>query len=69
AEQISKGEDILPSLERASKSGKPAVIEILVNRDFPFTGSPAVGFWDVPPPKYLINRRMKYEQEIKGEKL
>ncbi|MHA1104443.1 MAG: hypothetical protein ACTSPN_01845, partial [Promethearchaeota archaeon] len=69
AEQISKGEDILPSLERASKSGKPAVIEILVNRDFPFTGSPAIGWWDVPKPAYLTEKRKDYEQEKKGEKL
>ena len=69
AEKISKKEEIIPALERAAKSGKPAVIEILVNREFPFTGSPAVGWWDVPIPEYLTERRKKYEEEIKGEKL
>jgi acetolactate synthase-1/2/3 large subunit len=69
AEKISKKEEIIPALERASKSGKPAVIEILVNRNYPFTGSPACGWWDVPRPTYLTERRKKYEEEIKGEKL
>ena len=69
AEKISKKEEILPALERANKSNKPVVIEILVNRNFPFTGSPAVGWWDVPRPAYLKERRKQYEEEIKEEKL
>jgi len=69
SEKISKKEEIIPALERASKSGKPAVVEILVNREYPYTGSPAVGWWDVPIPEYLIERRKRYEEEIKGEKL
>jgi acetolactate synthase-1/2/3 large subunit len=69
AEKISKKEEIIPALERASKSSKPAVIEIKVQREYPFTGSPAVGWWDVPIPEYLTERRKKYEEEIKGEKL
>jgi len=69
AEKISKKEEIIPALERANKSNKPVVIEILVNRKFPFTGSPAVGWWDVPRPAYLKERRKQYEEEIKEEKL
>jgi acetolactate synthase-1/2/3 large subunit len=69
AEKISKKEEIIPALERAAQSIKPVVIEILVNRDFPFTGSPAIGWWDVPRPTYLKERRKQYEDEIKEEKL
>jgi len=69
AEKISKKEEIIPALERAKNSGKPSVIEIEVQREFPYTGSPAVGWWDVPIPEYLTERRKKYEEEIKGEKL
>ena len=69
SEKISKKEEIIPALERATKSNKPVVIEILVNRSFPFSGSLTAGFWDVPIPDYLTERRMKYEEEIKGEKL
>lgn len=69
SEKISKKEEILPALERARESGKPAVIEIMVNQEYPYTGSPAVGWWDVPIPEYLEERRKKYMEEIKGEKL
>ncbi|MFX0029544.1 MAG: thiamine pyrophosphate-binding protein [Candidatus Hermodarchaeota archaeon] len=69
AEQISKKEEIVPALERAAKSKKPAVIEIKVQREYPYTGSPAVGWWDVPIPEYLTEKRKQYEEEIKGEKL
>jgi acetolactate synthase-1/2/3 large subunit len=69
AEQISKKEEIIPALERAAKSKKPAVIEIIVQREYPYTGSPAVGWWDVPIPEYLREQRKQYEEEIKGEKL
>ncbi len=69
SEKLSTKEEIIPALERANKSGKPAVIEILVNRTYPFTGSPAVGWWDVPIPEYLKDRREKYKEEKKGEKI
>ena len=69
AEKISKKDEIQSVLERAVKSGKPAVIEIEVQREFPFTGSPAVGWWDVPIPEYLEERRIKYEEDIRGERL
>ncbi|MFW9817990.1 MAG: thiamine pyrophosphate-binding protein [Candidatus Thorarchaeota archaeon] len=69
AEQISKRQEIIPALERAAKSKKPAVIEILVNREYPYTGSPAIGWWDVPRPEYLKEQRKQYEEDIKGEKL
>ncbi|MBD3215692.1 MAG: thiamine pyrophosphate-binding protein [Candidatus Lokiarchaeota archaeon] len=69
AEQISKKEEIQPALERAKESGKPALIEIKVQREFPYTGSPAVGWWDVPIPEYLTKRRKQYEEEKQEEKL
>jgi acetolactate synthase-1/2/3 large subunit len=69
SEKISKKEEIIPAFERAGKSGKPALIEILVNREYPYTGSPAMGWWDVPIPEYLRERREKYEKDIKGERL
>ncbi|MFX1322913.1 MAG: thiamine pyrophosphate-binding protein [Promethearchaeota archaeon] len=69
SERISRKEEIIPALERAVASERPAVIEILVNRTFPYTGSPTVGFWDVTIPEYLTERRKKYEEEIKDEKL
>ncbi|MFX1353838.1 MAG: hypothetical protein ACFFGP_07760 [Promethearchaeota archaeon] len=61
--------EIIPALERAKKSNKPAVIEVEVQQEYPYTGSPAIGWWDVSIPTYLKDRRKTYEEEIKGEKL
>ncbi|NVM44559.1 MAG: thiamine pyrophosphate-binding protein [Candidatus Lokiarchaeota archaeon] len=69
AEKVSKKDEIIPALERASNSGKPNVIEIEVQREYPYTGSPAVGWWDVPRPAYLKGLRKQYEEELKEEKL
>ncbi len=69
AERISKVEEIKPALKNAFESKKPAVVEILTNREYPYTGSPAHGWWDVPIPTYLPEKRKKYEKEIKEEKL
>ncbi len=63
AERISAPEEVRPALERAFASAQPAVIEVLVERDYPLSGSPAVGWWDVPVPTYLRAERARYEQE------
>lgn len=64
-ERISKREEIKPALRRAFSSGKPAVIEVMVNRDYPSSGTPAVGWWDVPVPEYLEERSMREREETK----
>ena len=69
AEKISKCEEIQPAIQRALDTGKPAVIEIIVNREFPYSGSPAHGWWDVPIPTYMSEKRKRYEEEIKKERL
>lgn len=69
AEKVSKKAEIIPALDRASKSGRPNVIEIEVQKQYPYTGSPAVGWWDVPRPAYLKELRKQYEEDIKEEKL
>jgi acetolactate synthase-1/2/3 large subunit len=67
AEKIEKAEEVQPVLKRAFESSRPAVIEVIVNREYPYSGSPAVGWWDVPIPTYLKKRRQKYEEEREGE--
>ena len=52
-ERIQKGEEVKPALERAFASDKPAVIEVVVNREHPYSGGKAAGWWDVPIPSYL----------------
>jgi acetolactate synthase-1/2/3 large subunit len=69
AERATKAEQIRPALNRALKSGKPALVEVTVNRKYPHSGSPAVGWWDVPIPTYLKDRRKEYEKARKEEAL
>jgi acetolactate synthase-1/2/3 large subunit len=64
-ERISHPGDVQPALARAFDSGLPSVIEVMVERDYPLSGSPAVGWWDVPVPTYLTKQRARYEREKK----
>ncbi|MEE9399785.1 MAG: thiamine pyrophosphate-binding protein, partial [Dehalococcoidales bacterium] len=52
-ERIQQGEEVKPALERAFASDKPAVIEVLVNREHPYSGGKVAGWWDVPLHSYL----------------
>ncbi|MCK4323736.1 MAG: thiamine pyrophosphate-binding protein, partial [Armatimonadetes bacterium] len=66
---ISRADEIEPAVRAALRAEGPAVIEILVNRQFPYTGTPAVGWWDVPVPGYLTERRAQYDSERGEENL
>mgnify|MGYP000365481256 CR=1 FL=1 len=62
SERISKAAEVQPALRRAFESGRPAVIEVIVNKQFPYSGGIATGWWDVPVPTYLKERRREYEK-------
>lgn len=68
AERISAPGEVRPALERAFRAGRPAVVEVMVERTYPLSGSPAVGWWDVPVPTYLRERRARYERERAEER-
>ncbi len=68
-ERITKSSEVKPALKRAFDSGKPAIIEAMCQREAPYTGSPAVGWWDVPVPAYLTERRAQYEKERSEERI
>ena len=61
--------EVGPAINKALRAGGPALVHVKVNRVFPHSGSPAVGWWDVPVPTYLKERRARYEREKKGERL
>lgn len=67
ADRITAPGEVRPALERAFACGLPAVIEVMVERTYPLSGSPAVGWWDVPVPTYLAERRARYERERQEE--
>ena len=68
-ERISRAEQIKPALQRALNAGVPAVVECLTSSEFPYDGSEAVGWWDVPVPAYLAERRKEYESQRSEEYL
>ena len=69
SERISRPEQIKPALDRAFATGHPALLEVMVNRTYPLSGTPATGWWDVPIPAYLTDRRKQYEEARREETL
>ena len=60
-------DDVKTALNEAIASNKPALLHIDVCREHPHSGGRAFGWWDVPVPAYLEERRAVYEQAIAEE--
>ena len=69
SQRIESAEEVGPALARAFGSGRPSLIEVMVNREFPYSGGLVTGWWDVPVPTYLKERRETYERERREERL
>ena len=61
--KLSRRVEVAPVIKKALAAKRPSVIEAKVNREYPYSGGPAAGWWDVPVPTYLKDRRAKYERE------
>lgn len=55
------------ALYSAIKANKPALISVDVSREYPYTGGKAFGWWDVPIPAYMEEKRAAYERAVKEE--
>lgn len=69
AVRIEDPNEIQGALKTAFASGKPAVIEVIVNREQPWAGLAATGWWDVPVPAYLAEKRAAYDMARSQEVL
>ena len=69
SESVSERGQVAPALDRCLKAGRPALLHVNVYREYPDSGSPAMGWWDVPVPEYLKKRRAEYEKGRAQEKL
>lgn len=73
AERVDTSAGVRDSLDRALRDSalqaRPAVVEAIVNRERPWSGGDAVGWWDVPVPEYMPELRVKYESERSEEAL
>jgi len=69
AQKVTAPCEIKPALEKALAAGGPQFIEVMVNREYPYSGGAATGWWDVPIPEYMGEKRAIYEKEIQSEYL
>ncbi len=69
SEKISVRGSVAAAVTKALSSKKPALIEVDVYDQYPESGGAAYGWWDVPIPTYLDERRAKYDRERAGEKV
>lgn len=67
SQKISQTKQVAAALKNALQRKGPVFIEVEVYRDQPYSGGKSFGWWDVPIPAYLTERRAKYEEEKKGE--
>lgn len=66
---ISQPGELAGALKRALASGKPALINVDVCREYPDSGGEAYGWWDVPIPTYMVERRAAYEEGLREERV
>lgn len=66
---ISQPGELAGALGRALDGGKPALISVDVCREYPASGGEAYGWWDVPIPAYMPERRKAYEKGLGEERV
>ena len=57
------------ALRTAVNANRPALITVDVSREYPYSGGKAFGWWDVPIPAYMEEKRAVYESAVKEETL
>lgn len=69
AVRICRPDEVGPALSHALRLNRPSVIEIMVDTTLGTSGGLAPGWWDVPVPCYLTERRAAYERERSDERV
>jgi len=60
-ERVETPSEVGPAIKRALATNGPAVVEIMVARNFPDAGITTTGWWDTPVPAYHHQQRTAYE--------
>lgn len=68
SQRITAPDEVQPAVRRALATKGPALIEVIVDRDLS-RGVTSTGWWDMPVPAYLADRRAQYERERREETL
>ena len=61
--RVESVQDVGAALEEALAANRPAVVEVMIDTKIGTSGGQAPGWWDVPVPAYLGERRAAYERE------
>lgn len=64
---ISQPGELTNALKHALSSDKPVLIHAKVCREYPASGGESFGWWDVPIPAYMEEKRAKYEKGLSEE--
>ena len=67
--RVERPDEVAPTVRRALAGGGPALVEVMVARDFPAAGTNKVGWWDVPVPAYHARQRAEYEAGRREEQI
>jgi acetolactate synthase-1/2/3 large subunit len=68
-ERVDDPAQVGPAISRALATHGPALVEVMVARDFPAAGTNKVGWWDVPVPDYLPQQRAEHEAGRREEQI
>jgi acetolactate synthase-1/2/3 large subunit len=68
-ERVEDPAQVAPAVQRALATGGPALVEVMVARDFPAAGTNKVGWWDVPVPAIHPEQRAAYEAGRREEQV
>lgn len=68
-QRVQEPAQVAPAIARALATGGPALVEVMVARDFPAAGTNKVGWWDVPVPAYHPAQRAQYEAGRREEQV
>jgi acetolactate synthase-1/2/3 large subunit len=67
AQRVEHPAEIQPAVRNALQQDRPAILEVMVAQDHPWSGGVVAGWWDVPIPTYLTERRAAYERSRNEE--
>ncbi|MEA4897195.1 MAG: thiamine pyrophosphate-binding protein [Christensenellaceae bacterium] len=67
SERLSQPGELKGALKRALEGGKPTLLHVRVCREYPHSGGEAFGWWDVPVPAYMEQRRAAYLEGLGQE--
>jgi acetolactate synthase-1/2/3 large subunit len=68
-EHVERPAQVQQALARAFQAGGPALVEVMVSQEYPVSGGLVTGWWDVPVPTYLKERRERYLKERSEEQM